>query len=260
MDEQQKIKTIKDKLKKCAEFTLELVNEEVPDDIDSIIDSLIKKHINLNYNTDNFYYELLKFVNGINIDDEYGRGLDITRIPETNNIQITLHDYKFMPIVLASLRNIKPFSPYCLALTKFINLMKDFELMCQTIILRKHELSKASVENIIPTDMLYSFHKSKEVCENHNKRDESTRIKNESLIGATIPVKSNASISTSDTALPESDIPVSAGGHKSRRRHRHRRKPARKTRHGRTRKSKTYRRRRHSRVRKSKRNTYTRRR
>ena len=254
MDEQEKIETIRVKLKKCAEFTFNLVNEEVPDDIDSIIDSLIKKHINLNYNTDSFYYELLKFVNGINIDDEYGRGLDITRIPETNNIQITLHDYKFMPIVPASLRNIKPFSPYCLALTKFINLMKDFALMCQTIILRKHELSKASVETIIPTDMLSSFHKSKEVCENHNKQDESTRIKNESLIGATIPVESNASTSASDVAL-------SAGGHKSRRRHRHRRKPVRKTRRGCTQKSKSKSKKQmQMRRRKSKRNTYTRRR
>jgi hypothetical protein len=53
-----------------------------------------------------------------------------------------------------------------------------------------------------------------------------------------------------------SNIPVSAGGRKSRR------KPARKTRCGRNRKakSKTHRRRRHSRVRKHKKNTYTRRR
>jgi hypothetical protein len=59
-----------------------------------------------------------------------------------------------------------------------------------------------------------------------------------------------------------SDIPVSAGGSKSRRRHRRHRKPARKTRRGRTRKtkSKTHRRGRHSHVRKHKKNTYTRRR
>ena len=59
----------------------------------------------------------------------------------------------------------------------------------------------------------------------------------------------------------QSDTALSAGGHKSRRRHIHRRKPARKTRRGCTQKSKskskTHRRRRHSRVRKSKRNTYT---
>jgi hypothetical protein len=248
MDEQQKIEKIKDKLKKCAIFTLELVGVEVPSDIDKIIVLLIEKHINFNFNTDNFYYELLNFVNGINIDDEYGRGLDITRIPETNNIQITLHDYKFMPIVPASLRNIKPLSPYCLALTKFINLMKDFALMCQTIILSKKPLSQASVETIIPTDMLSSFHKSKQVCESYNKPDESTRIKNQSLIDATIPVKVTTYSSASDTAL-------TAGGSKSRRRR------ARKTRRGRNRKakskttSKTHRRRRHSRVRKHKKYT-----
>jgi hypothetical protein len=243
MDEQQKIETIKDKLKKCAIFTLELVGLDVPIDIDNTIGLLIEKNIKFRYNTDNFYHELLKFVNGINIDDEYGRGLDITRIPETNNIQITLHDYKFIPIVPASLRNIKPFSPYCLALTKFINLMKDFALMCQTIILREHPLSQASVETIIPTGMLSSFHKSKEVCESHNQN----------LTAGILPHADAASAPTSYVAL-------SAGGHKSRRRHRHRRH-ARKTRRGHTRKyksktkSKTHRHRRHSRVRKHKKNT-----
>ena len=54
MDEQEKIETIRVKLKKCAKFTLNLVNEEVPDDIDSIIDLLINKHIKFSYNTDIF--------------------------------------------------------------------------------------------------------------------------------------------------------------------------------------------------------------
>lgn len=199
----------------------------------------------------------MKFVNGINIDNKYNRGFDIQRIPETNNIQITLHDYKFLPIVPSSLRNIKPLTPYCLALTRFINLMNDFALMCQTIILRKHPSSQASVETIIPTGVFSSFHKSKEVCESYNKPpDESTRIKNQITSGIFSPA-----VSTSDL---EGDIALYAGGHKSRRRHRHHRKPVRKTRRGRTQKSKskskskTHRRKCHSRLRVRKHKKYTR--
>ena len=120
--------------------------------------------------------------------------------------------------------------------------MNDFALMCQTIILSKHPLSEASVTIIIPTDMLSSFHKSKEVCESYNQN----------LTAGILPHADAASAPTSYVAL-------SAGGHKSRRRHIHWRRRARKTRRGCTQKSKSksknHRRRRHSRVRKHKKNT-----
>ena len=196
----------------------------------------MQKNLKYDY-TDTFFSELLSFLNGINLN-AYGRGLDITRIPQTNSIQITLHDYKHLPITPVSFRQ-KPFSPYCLALIKFIDLMNDLALMCQEIILKEHPDSEASVKTIIPTDMLSSFHKSKQVCESQNDFNDQIRSKIEQQIDL------------SDTPLP------AGGGSKSRRRHR--RKPVRKTRRGRGRKckskSKTHRCRRHSRVRKYKKNT-----
>ena len=252
MDKNEIYDKIKIKLIECATTILGIVEVNLPDDMEDRVKLIMTNNLILKY-TDNFFSELLSFLNGINLHDKYGRGLDITLIPGTNNIQISLHDYKFIPIIPASLRPIKPFSPYCLALKKFIELMTELASMCQKIILEQHPESQASVTTIIRTGMLSSFHKSKEVCENHNKPDESTRIKNKSLIDAIMPVESNASTSASGAAL-------STGGSKSRRRHR--RKPARKTRRGRTRKtkSKTHRRGRHSHVRKHKKNTYTRRR
>ena len=250
MDKNEIYDKIKNKLIECATTILGIVEVNLPDDMEDRVKSIMTNNLKLKYYTDNFFSELLSFLNGINLHDKYGRGLDITLIPGTNNIQISLHDYKFIPIIPASLRPIKPFSPYCLALKKFVELMDELASMCQKIILEQHPESQASVETIIRTGMLSSFHKSKEVCENHNKPHESTRIKNKSLIDAITPVESNASTSASGAAL-------SIGGSKSRRRHRRHRKPARKTRRGRIRKSmsKTHRRKRHSRIRKHKKNT-----
>ena len=246
---------IKIKLIECATYILRLVNVNLPENISERVLSIMKKIFIFEY-TDAFFKELLSFLNGINLYDQYGRGLDIKRTQGTNNIQVSLHDYKFIPIVPESLRE-EPFSPYCLALKKFIELMNKLALMCQQIILEMHPDSQASVETIIPTGMFSSFHKSKEVCESQDSINDTIRDTIRDKIRDKIRSKLTQS-SLSDTAPP------AGGGSRSRRRHR--RKPARKTRRGRTRKSKvksktkTHRRRRHSRVRKHKKNTYTRRR
>ena len=242
MDKNEIYDKIKAKLIECATSICGIVDVNLPDDIETHVVSFMRKNLKYDY-TDTFFSELLSFLNGINLN-AYGRGLDIKVIPQTKNIQITLHDYKFIPIVPASFRQIKPFSPYCLALIKFIDLMNDLALMCQEIILKEHPDSEVSVKTIIPTDMLSSFHKSKQVCESQNDYKIKSKIEQ-----VTQP------IGLSDTSLP------AGGGSKSRRRHR--RKPVRKTRRGRGRKckskSKTHRCRRHSRVRKYKKNTSSRR-
>ena len=244
MDKNEIYDKIKNKLIECATTILGIVEVNLPDDMEDRVKLIMTNNLILKY-TDNFFSELLSFLNGINLHDKYGRGLDITLIPGTNNIQISLHDYKFIPIIPASLRPIKPFSPYCLALKKFIELMTELASMCQKIILEQHPESQASVETIIRTGMLSSFHKSKEVCESQDSINDKIRSK---LIQSS-----------------SSDTPHHAGGgSKSRRRHRRHRKPARKTRRGRTRKTKsksktkTHRRKRHSRIRKHKKNTSSR--
>jgi hypothetical protein len=249
MDIPQELDTIKKKLIECATSILGIVKVTLPTDMEDRVELIMKNNLKFQY-TDNFFSELLNFLNGINLYDEYGRGLDIKLTPGTNNIEISLHDYKFIPIVPSSLRLIKPFSPYCLALKKFIELMNELASMCQEIILEEAPDSQASVKTIIRTGMLSSFHKSKEVCESQDSINVTIRDK----------IRSNLTQSSlSDTAPP------AGGGSKSRRRHR--RKPARKTHRGHTRKykskskskPKTHRRRRHSRVRKHKKYTSRRR-
>ena len=97
MDKNEIYDKIKIKLIECATTILGIVEVNLPDDMEDRVKLIMTNNLILKY-TDNFFSELLSFLNGINLHDKYGRGLDITLIPGTNNIQISLHDYKFIPI------------------------------------------------------------------------------------------------------------------------------------------------------------------